>query len=543
MRLDIEKIKNACTPTSFRRGKEYCEEGRVSSVERFGERITAIVKGKEPYKVTIRPWGNDFSASCTCPYRQGGSCKHIVAVLLCLLEEYLKVEKGMGTAKGDAAPDSGVGSQGIISNRDIGNLLNIYNLNQDSAKKRFKQYKSVLRGMYRRAFKGSGYHRYGIEVGFTDFEELAQHCIRRGDFDEALLVYRALSEVIAEKMDWVDDSDGYYGGAFADAMDDFANTILAAEFDHDRKKAHIEYLFQKFIANDPDYFEEHYDATLKKICTSEDDLRLWKELLEPHMPQSLPDKEDFIKRFRAWRLFSMMLHILEGLGEWDAYCALMERNYRNDNQLCLWYAERLVKIGQHERAIEVAEEGLRIFPDHLREGLRRLLGGFYKPSDPGKYKLNLKALFLEKRSWKDYYELKALCARDEWSRTIEGIIAELARERHDRDDILIEIYLKEDMFEKALNMVLSKKSLQYLEKYHARLAAKFPDEYFKAYMEFIAPFAKSNTGRGHYTEVVRYLKLMKRIEGYEERVRELVEDFKTTYARRPAFIEELRKVK
>ena len=54
-----------------------------------GDTITAEVQGSdyEPYEVVVNlhPDGGVRSADCTCPYEQGGYCKHIVAVLLAVL--------------------------------------------------------------------------------------------------------------------------------------------------------------------------------------------------------------------------------------------------------------------------------------------------------------------------------------------------------------------------------------------------------------------------------------------------------------------------
>ena len=43
------------------------------------------------------------------------------------------------------------------------------------------------------------------------------------------------------------------------------------------------------------------------MCTSKDDLYYWKKLLEPHLPEELPDKEqDWGKYYQAENLISMI---------------------------------------------------------------------------------------------------------------------------------------------------------------------------------------------------------------------------------------------
>jgi uncharacterized Zn finger protein len=89
----IEQIRKLCTESSFERGTEYFHQGSVIDLEQFGNRITSVVEGTSDYEVTIRMDKEDIEASCTCPYDWGGYCKHIVATLLALSENYKKIKK------------------------------------------------------------------------------------------------------------------------------------------------------------------------------------------------------------------------------------------------------------------------------------------------------------------------------------------------------------------------------------------------------------------------------------------------------------------
>ena len=93
----------AQTPRSFSRGEGYYRDGAVDYITRRGDTITAEVQGSdyEPYEVvvTLHPDGGIRSADCTCPYEQGGYCKHIVAVLLAVLrdQEEIAIKPDMET--------------------------------------------------------------------------------------------------------------------------------------------------------------------------------------------------------------------------------------------------------------------------------------------------------------------------------------------------------------------------------------------------------------------------------------------------------------
>ena len=98
------------------------------------------------------------------------------------------------------------------------------------------------------------------------------------------------------------------------------------------------------------------------------------------------------------------------------------------------------------------------------------------------------------------------------------------------------------MFEEALEQVLAKESLFTLDTYYKDLSVKFPEGYFKAYRELLIPFTDIKMGRSHYRNIVNYLSRMKRIKGFEDDFNQLVNLLKTKYAKRPAFLDEMKYV-
>ena len=92
----LSDIRALCGTTAYNWGRDYCDSGRVISLELeenedrsdTGERYNAVVQGNKKYKVTvdIDDFG-DIETSCTCPaygsyYYEG--CKHIAAVLIAI---------------------------------------------------------------------------------------------------------------------------------------------------------------------------------------------------------------------------------------------------------------------------------------------------------------------------------------------------------------------------------------------------------------------------------------------------------------------------
>lgn len=167
-----------------------------------------------------------------------------------------------------------------------------------------------------------------------------------------------------------------------------------------------------------------------------------------------------------------------------------------------------------------------------------------KRNSPEKYKQNLIKLFIQNRDWNDYERLKKICSKKDWKEKILSIIINNLPKDRDRfsSDTIIDIYLKEEMFAEALEQVLAKKSLFTLDTYYKDLSVKFPEGYFKAYRELLIPFTDIKMGRSHYRNIVSYLSRMKRIKGFEDDFNQLVNLLKTKYAKRPAFLDEMKYV-
>jgi len=235
----------------------------------------------------------------------------------------------------------------------------------------------------------------------------------------------------------------------------------------------------------------------------------------------------------------MQFHILDSLGEIEAFYELIEKYYSRDHDFCLLYIHHLEKDDRNEEAVKIAEESLGIFPEHLTVKIRRFLNKCYEGHFPEKLKQNLIALFIQEGKWDDYERLKKLCPGQEWKKIFPDIIKGLSKEEFRHEDLIVNLFLREELFEDALERILQSGNLMTLKTFHKDLADKFPEMYFKAYKALIIPFANSRKGRAHYREIARYLKQMKRIKAFEKQFRELVGLLKAKYKNRPAFLDEI----
>lgn len=552
--LNEDDLRQMCTKSSFDRGERYFEERRVRIKQATPTSIKAVVSGTDDYQVEIE-LDEEFSGKCNCPYDLDGLCKHIVATFLAVIRDDTEIEPLMKKSIFElednesllrrADPDA-LRSFLLSEMQQRPDLQNRFKalFGKKGEGRSLNDYKDDVESLYD-DIEDHGYIPYGKDVDFSSLSDLAEIYIQKEDFLEAAKIYQALSEVIAEKMDEVDDSDGSYGEEFTDCLDAFTDCISTAGLDAKGRRPYLKYLFDRYLLGDPDYFQSDYSEALEKLCSEEADRRYCKELLKPHMPGEIPSEKDWGQHHDAIELLSMMLDLLLKLGEKDEFYGLIEKYYRASHDFCLRYAEKLLADGEKAKALKVAEEGVAIFKAHFTKDLRDFLSGIYKDSDPKKYRDTLQSLFLQIGDWKYYGLLKTASKPEEWQERLSKMLDHFAGGRSTDWSCrskLIDIYLKENMYDHALKEVLARKNLPTLRQYQNDLSFRYPEQYFNAYRELIIPFADKDTGRKHYQEVVSYLNRMKCIDGYEGAVLEIIGHLRMEHRRKPAFIDEMKEL-
>lgn len=86
MPLTIQAIQQLSSPSTYQRGQQYYQQGRINALTHQGQHYHARVKGSYTYKVALNP-DNHADVRCSCPafYDYDGWCKHLVAVGLAVL--------------------------------------------------------------------------------------------------------------------------------------------------------------------------------------------------------------------------------------------------------------------------------------------------------------------------------------------------------------------------------------------------------------------------------------------------------------------------
>lgn len=533
MNVTENQIKNLCTAVSFQRGLSYYLKGRIKSISVHGCKINAVVIGNFEYKVTILEHSDNLDCRCTCQYDYGGCCKHIVAVLLHAYKKPQTMKKTYDKINDVLAGITPAQMKKFLTNEmenDIELLDRFTNMiGKDTGT---IDYYSKVDAMYQNAIGRGGLVEYGIEVNFDQITEMAQQCRKRRDYEEAIRIYREMSETIAKNMGIVDDSDGYYGMCFSDAIHSM-ETCMNKQKDPQIRQQYISYLFKRFMLKDPDYFADYYEDALYALCTFREDFAYLEEILDPNIPNTIPNyKRRWTRHYDAVRLIMMKVHILAKTRRNDSLDNLLARHYRESHELCIRFIQRLAK-SDTKMALQIAEEGMKLFP-HIEE-IAKIAHGLYKKTEP-RYLKSLHRLFMHNNKWTYYNELKSRST--DWGDELASIISELRGEGH--HDVMVEVFLREGMNDMALETVLKHKSLQFLEMYHNKLCTLYPQEYHTAYKEGIDKIARAAGNRSDYRRVKERLRKMKSVPDHKKEFNEFVDFLRNRHPRQPAFLDEIK---
>ena len=83
--------------------------------------------------------------------------------------------------------------------------------------------------------------------------------------------------------------------------------------------------------------------------------------------------------------------------------------------------------------------------------------------------------------------------------------------------------------------------LEGLMRYAHHLKETYSEQLITAYTSLLMDYAEQNIGRKYYEFIARALLCMQKLDGGKEAVKQLAEEFRMKYRRRPAMMEELRR--
>jgi hypothetical protein len=243
--------------------------------------------------------------------------------------------------------------------------------------------------------------------------------------------------------------DPHQGGfehdeTFQDAIASYATCIRDANLPHEDKRTYIESCFDQWLDEHADGgFPQYFREALWEMCTTKDDYRYWKSLLQDRLEARFDsdriygehsddltetwrrgdlttpaDEDELLDGYTETAWLRGYVELLDRLGEQAELGTILTRHYPASRHLCLRYARLLADEGEREAAITVAEYGTDAFSGSDTVGLREFLVDQYEETDPDAFRETLIGLFVERTDWTYYNRLKAATPVDEWQHSL-----------------------------------------------------------------------------------------------------------------------------
>lgn len=580
--ITISNFEKYVLPQILVRGEDYYESDAVLEIEEEspGEWI-ATVCGTENYEVTVSIEGNEIIAwECDCPY-DGNICKHVVATLLAIRDSRNKVASFLSAKEADSQvsiPEKNAVK--MVMDEEVEQILlfaemdklSDFVLKYASSHSDFKSalletflpkkpvaklsvdYQMEIEKCFNSAYKnGSKRGRYyepeidwdKVSGKVDGYLAKAILLLQRQDLEEAatiaLQILRSIGNNYIEEDFLYNDGDIDFEISCEDAGDLLLEIV---------KHSGASQVLKENILNEATKIS-------KMVTYREYELYDMDELVQQIM-LSVQSKEEallsinhFIEERKEHReLYKLVLRkveILEELGKRvEAETTLSEFLYLPE--IRRRETEKLLDGKCYEKAISMLNEGIVIAEKAgeygiLREWREQLLSIYEEVHDITKVIEMCRLLFIHTNGSLDYYhKLKSLISSTDWKEYLSTLLQETTFfDYWGSGNNKAEIYIEEKEYDKLFSFLstVEYRRLDALVQYASHLNATHSSEILSLFTDDLRVYAEKNLGRNHYEYIARVLRAMRKLNGGKDAVKQLVEEFRVLYKRRPAMMQEL----
>lgn len=526
------------------------------------------VKGTDNYTVRLRlEKGVITSHVCDCPYDFGPVCKHAVAVLFHLQQEYLEVQPGSRSPKNAKAKRS---KRKTVA-QQLEELLD--KLSHDELRQ-FVVEQAENNASFRRLLLSSfahlvdnksrpDYHREIKAIlksasdrhGFIDWHnvrhvgkavgdmlDIAWKQFHSGSYQSAIRIACAIMEEMTEALQFADDSNADIGDNIRRAFD-LLEDIASGELSDEIRKELLAYTtesFEKGIFSGWDWHSGMLDIATMLISDEKEAMKIMGLLNQMESNGS---------QYEIQQAQMMKLQILEkvkGEAEADKFIGQNLSNpYIRKEAI-----RKAVSKKQYERAISIAKDGIKQDakdkPGLVMDWYDSLLKIALEQKDTNLTIEYARLLFVEaNREKQSYYDiLKAHVSQAEWGSFVEELVHDIQKKKRFFDvEVVANIYINEESWEKLMELLKRELSngsirLSFVAHYEKYLKKDYADDVSALYEQGVMSFMEKNIGRRHYKDACRYIRRMIKL-GAKGKADRLVGHLRQAYPRRRALLKEL----
>jgi len=554
--MNLTDFEKHIDPVILARGQDYYNSGQVLSIEKTGSGVfLARVEGSESYQVQVQLSDEKkiIFSSCNCPYDQGEFCKHQVAVFLALRE----TPGSAGIVTGDKKNERSL--QSLIEKAPRQELERVLlslahehpfikrTLKLVLEKKTMEEELKECRALIRSTVSSNGGRRGFVEyrqvrgalLGADTVAARIREYYENSDYSQAYALSLCILQELLHLVAMADDSSGYIGSMITDSLDVLTDSALHLN-DKENEQA-FQQLLKEVKHPRHDIFSDPKVAILELLTTITDTPKK-RQALEKTIDELVEneksrnsysryfEEEMAVLRCRLLSKFATPTEVeqyliknlhIPAIRETMIKQAMDRKDYAQAEQICLQGEaddreyRGLVKKWQSYRALILNKTG-------RLEEWRVLIRGFAIDG-----------------SLEAYHDYKNSFSQKEWQAMYEEFlnrIKERNRWNHFYPRLLIE--------ESRLDLLCAHVGQypEWIVDYAAALHSFDPSMVLSTYIRHIETKAKEASERSKYKHIAGLLQNFSSVCGPEE-AQKLRTLLLQRYPRRPAMLDELRRVK
>ena len=550
MRLD--DFENEISAVIFRRGEDYYENGLVEDLEEVAPgRWNAVVEGTTDYEteVCIKN-GEIVSWDCDCPY-DGYMCKHVVAVLLAVRDEgtgfsdYEEVRTEQEQLSQDDAAVSGdlMARISLLTEKQLREFVGKYAQKDAVFKGELLKYvvSKQLSGTtetYRREVRK--YICYADIYGILDKGILL---LEAGRIEEAVAIALQTFESFADEYEYDDyaDNDNIDSDVCERAGDLIRRIVNDSRTASELKRSivvELDSLSRKDVYAQFDMFDmDGLVADVSQSILSKEDIMA---MIDIHLGTE--------PEYRLADWVQRKVHVLAGMGRTDEASDVVDR-YLYLPEIRREEVDKAVEAGNYERALAMLDEGIDLAEKNGHYGTRNSWMERKREVFEAQGRVDdvveiTREMFLDSPKMEDYRRLRSLIKAEKWPEYLDSLIgrARLVDYSYYTSCSRAEIFREEKEYGRLLALIAKLRPedrLHALMTYSSVLQAGYSAQLLDMFTPLIKDYAERNVNVKAYPYVVQVLRQMRKINGGEEVVSELVSLFRSKYARRSRMMQEL----
>ncbi|MGP4080012.1 SWIM zinc finger family protein [Pseudalkalibacillus sp. R45] len=549
------------------RGLKYFEGDHIERIQEIDDnRYVIEIVGTDFYKVGISLNEEEevISTFCSCPFDFGPVCKHEAAALYGLREirENNPAPKTKKKAKPKAEPKSNKEPdlKSTLSNLKKDQLVQVLmDLADDQpelekkllfefapAEDEIAQSKKLIREFINKAkhrgfihWNDAGYALQGANATLDKANKRKES----GDTESAVMLSLTVLSITIDMLQYTDDSSGDVGYCIHESkeiMEDAIAKGIDELSDKEQTKLFNTLLKAALQKRYDGWSDERVSLLGNCIYFARDPKR--REKLEKQLDSLLQQSsgDSWSSNHLSEQVKLMQLSLIEQFDGADAAYAFITDNFEYPKLRERAILHHLEEENYHQ-VIELCKEGES--RDSFFRGLvlrwqKYRLAAYEKLGDTPKVK-ELTRKFVLGGEFNYYLDLKKWYQADEFEQVLEEILAAFEKERHP-SQTYVDILKEEKLYDKLLHY--TKQRPWEIQTLYPYLIDDYFEEVNDIYQHFIKTEAEQATERKKYRKVCKLIKPYKKVFG-ETNTRKLINELEQKYQRRPAFMEELEKIK